>query len=158
MEDKSIKFLSANPDLCLGCRSCELACAGGKFSRITTNTKNKKNNRKVASSIIVTQVSDKKVPAICRHCDNAYCLELCPANAISRVQGVVIINDDKCTGCGICEQGCPYGVITMTSYTENGKEKSIANKCDLCIDRQVKDKNPLCYIACPTKAIGLVSK
>ncbi|QNO15813.1 4Fe-4S dicluster domain-containing protein [Alkalicella caledoniensis] len=155
--ESKVKFLATNPDLCLGCRSCELACGAGKAAKYTPEERNSK--RPIVPSIIVTQAQglNKKIPAYCRHCENSFCLQLCPAKAITREHGAVKINDDKCTGCGICEQGCPYGVITMTSYKVNERTKTLANKCDLCLDRQINDRTPLCYTACPTKAITLHS-
>jgi len=129
MEETKVKFLTADPDLCLGCRSCELACSAGKAAKFTKE--DKKAKRPIVPSIILTQSQENKIPAHCRHCENSYCLQLCPAKAIVRENGVVLINDEKCTGCGICEQGCPYGVITMTTYSINDKTKNIANKCDM---------------------------
>ena len=154
MHPKKFKFLSTDSTYCLGCKSCELACATRNATKHSLD-QDLMVHRTVVPNIIVTQSQDKKIPAHCRHCKDAICLQLCPAKAITKEKEVVIINHDTCTGCGICEQGCPYGVITMTTYTKDQKAKKIANKCDMCMDRQLKDKEPLCYTACPTKAISL---
>ncbi|WP_242661325.1 4Fe-4S dicluster domain-containing protein [Alkaliphilus metalliredigens] len=149
-----MKFITADSAYCLGCKGCELACTSRKASIYAVDEA--RINRTVVPNIIVTQSQDMKIPAHCRHCQEAFCLQLCPTKAITQEKKVVVINDDKCTGCGICEQGCPYGVITMAFYTKDQKIKKIANKCDMCMDRQSKDEDPLCYTACPTKAISLL--
>ncbi len=52
----------------------------------------------------------------CRDCE--YCMEVCPEQAIDRVQktdGVFeyVSDPDKCIGCGICAGICPCGIWTM---------------------------------------------
>jgi len=140
MEDKMVKSLRADPDYCVGCKGCEFACA---------------REHDAVTNIMVTQQGDKKIPAYCRHCEEAFCMQLCPTKAITRESGVVSLTEEKCIGCGICEQGCPYGVITMKARKDHPKNE-VAKKCDLCKDRQIKGSAPLCYEACPTKALALV--
>lgn len=74
----------------------------------------------------------------CNQCSEPSCAEICPTRAISRdeVQGVVVIDEDKCVGCGMCSLGCPYGGIHFGS----GDEKP--GKCDHCGGR------PACVEAC----------
>lgn len=52
----------------------------------------------------------------CRDCE--YCMEICPEQAITRVQNrdgtfEYISDPDKCIGCGICAGVCPCGIWTM---------------------------------------------
>lgn len=52
----------------------------------------------------------------CRDCE--YCLEICPEQAIKRLQGEegafeYISDPDKCIGCGICAGVCPCGIWIM---------------------------------------------
>jgi len=52
----------------------------------------------------------------CRDCE--YCLEICPEQAINRVQNSdgsfeYVSDPDKCIGCGICAGVCPCGIWTM---------------------------------------------
>ena len=37
------------------------------------------------------------------------CVEACPAEAISEVDGKYVINPDLCLDCGACEGACPVG-------------------------------------------------
>ncbi len=48
---------------------------------------------------------------VCDSCDN--CWLVCPEVTISRKNGEYLVNYDYCKGCGLCEQECPRGVVTM---------------------------------------------
>jgi len=99
----------------------------------------------------LTVVSQKEnlyhFPIVCNQCENAYCLNVCPAGAITRdTSGIVVIHKDKCIACGLCIEYCPIKVVVRDP--ETGK----AFKCELCRG------TPLCVEACPTGALELVSK
>ena len=52
------------------------------------------------------------VSDVCKHCEEAGCLEACPTGSIVRTaNGAVFVQDDVCNGCGACVVGCPFGVI-----------------------------------------------
>ena len=63
----------------------------------------------------------------CRHCDDPLCMKNCIAGAISKVDGVVKIDPNKCVGCYTCVLSCPYGCIVP------GKDGHSATKCELCM-------------------------
>jgi ferredoxin len=39
------------------------------------------------------------------------CVDECPAEAISMVDGIAVINPDECTECGACIDACPAEAI-----------------------------------------------
>jgi formate dehydrogenase iron-sulfur subunit len=85
---------------------------------------------------------------VCKHCENAGCLEACPTGAIIRNEfGDVYVQPDICNGCGYCVTACPFGVIDLNQ--EDGR----AWKCTLCYDRQRDGLEPACAKACPTQSI-----
>jgi formate dehydrogenase iron-sulfur subunit len=85
---------------------------------------------------------------VCKHCQNAGCLEACPTGAIIRNEfGDVYVQPDICNGCAYCTIACPFGVIDM--HEEDGR----AWKCTLCYDRQKDGLTPACAQACPTQSI-----
>lgn len=43
------------------------------------------------------------------------CVAVCPSNAISIVDGVAVVNQNICTGCGLCAKTCPNALITIRS-------------------------------------------
>ncbi|RKD30931.1 4Fe-4S dicluster domain-containing protein [Thermohalobacter berrensis] len=142
------KFLKINPKWCLGCKNCELACTSRKAE--------KSSEYEIKTNIYVTEANNIKSPIHCRHCEDAYCEKICPVNAIKSNDEVVYLDSEKCIGCQMCEQACPYGVISMSKSISDNSNKKIASKCDLCLDRQKNNQSPACYSACPVKAIELI--
>lgn len=87
------------------------------------------------------------VPKLCNHCEEAPCVQVCPVGAtFSTEDGVVLVDDEYCIGCGYCIQACPYGARWMHP------EKHVAAKCTWCYHRLGRDLTPACVEVCPTGA------
>jgi formate dehydrogenase iron-sulfur subunit len=85
---------------------------------------------------------------VCKHCQQASCLEVCPTNAIVRTEfDTVYIQQSVCNGCRDCIAACPYGVIGFNEKT------GTAQKCTMCYDRLQNGMQPACAKACPTESI-----
>jgi len=85
---------------------------------------------------------------VCKHCENAGCLEACPTGSIVRTEfGSVYVQPDICNGCGYCVVACPFGVI------DRNPDDGRAFKCTFCYDRQRGGLEPACAKACPTGSI-----
>jgi len=142
------KIISIDIEKCMGCKSCELACAvehsKTKDIYVTIRTGEKPGTR-----IMVESYGRKAIPVNCNHCEEAACLLACPTGAIYREEegGPVLVDHSKCIGCHMCVQACPFGVITVRA---DGKG---VLKCDLCIERLAEGKEPACVEACPTHAL-----
>jgi Fe-S-cluster-containing dehydrogenase component len=136
-----MKIVTMNPDLCVGCRNCEMACA---FARTKETCESKESNIKVNHYI------DERIliPMTCLHCSEAWCMEVCPAGAISRDEktNAVLIDKDKCAGCKMCILACPYGNIHFDSVD------LISRKCDLC------GGDPKCVTHCIAGALEFVEE
>ena len=106
---------------CTGCRLCEAMCSfvhEGEFNP-------------VKSRIKVVRTVERQLlhsnPVLCLQCRKAYCSDACSEKAITRnAHGTLIVDEDKCIGCGQCETRCPAGAIILDP------DKGIAAKCDLC--------------------------
>jgi len=93
-------------------------------------------------------------PRSCLHCDDAPCVTVCPTGAsYKRVEdGIVLVNEDVCIGCGLCAWACPYGA------RELDPAEKVMKKCTLCVDRiynetlPEEDRQPACVRACPAGA------
>jgi len=74
-------------------------------------------------------------------------MNACPVEAIgiSEKDGLVLIDKERCNGCGSCQEACPYGMIVFDEVEKR------ASKCDLCGGR------PQCVKACPMNALGIAS-
>ncbi|TET65193.1 4Fe-4S dicluster domain-containing protein [Candidatus Bathyarchaeota archaeon] len=104
---------------CSGCRKCEIACSLFHENRIWPE----------ASRIrIFMLVPGLEFPHFCAQCENYPCVESCPTQAlsISPKVGAVLVNVEKCTGCGQCIDACPGRIPHM-----HPTESSILI-CDLC--------------------------
>jgi len=138
------KEIFVKTDRCVGCRSCIMACAV-EHSASKTLFGAIAESPRPKSRVYVEWVSpDRKVPLVCRQCEDAPCMHACIAGAISRdADGVVRTDTDKCIGCWTCVMVCPYGVIGRHLETHQ------AYRCDRCPDREM----PACVSACPTGAL-----
>ncbi len=120
---------------CMGCRSCVSACA--VENHFTPDAAwNAMIEYEVGTYPVVNKVFNTMG---CMHCEHPSCKAACDAvgaKAISKnAYGVVLIDYNKCIGCGYCAAVCPYGVPQMNSktlaplYPGKGKEgaETIAN-------------------------------
>jgi carbon-monoxide dehydrogenase iron sulfur subunit len=142
------KVIVANIEHCMGCHSCELACA---VAHSVTKDLNMmvRVGEKPGVRIYLEAYKGLPIPIHCNHCEDAACLLACPTGAIHREdeKGPVMVDTSKCIGCRMCVQACPFGVITMNA---NGKG---VLKCDLCTERLKEGQEPACVMACPTKVL-----
>jgi len=87
------------------------------------------------------------VPKICNHCTETPCVQLCPVGASYRTpDGLILVDEQRCIGCGYCVQACPYGSRFIHPV------KHVASKCTFCYHRVTKGLKPACVEACPVGA------
>lgn len=152
------RFVNAVPDKCIGCRTCEIACAMahpcGEEEMAQQNFQPR---------LTVVRGGKITVPVLCRQCDDAACVKACPANAIIFTDDTVQVLQEKCLGCKTCVAACPYGAMNIVQVPAepmpgnfvSHRMRAIAQKCDLCIHRA---EGPACISVCPTKALHLVDR
>ena len=130
-----MKVLSYDPELCVGCHTCEEVCSETWF-----------------------KVTDAEKSCICIHEDTggngevtvsaAYCVQLgecidvCPTGALVRdKRGIVRLRKKLCVGCLSCVGFCPY--LAMLYHRDQTEPfKCIA--CGKCADE------------CPAEALAIV--
>jgi len=87
------------------------------------------------------------VPKLCNQCDNPPCVQVCPVGATFTTEdGVVLVDEKRCIGCGYCIQACPYGARYLHPIKET------ADKCTFCYHRVTQGLLPACVEVCPTQA------
>lgn len=139
-------FIKTNFDLCTGCGICQLACSMSQSKEHTKEDGSALgyNPRLSRLRIIHKRENLYHKPVVCNQCENAYCMNVCPAKAYERDDtGTVLINIEKCVGCGICVKYCPEELIYVCAETKK------AVKCNMC------HGDPACVKACPTGALKL---
>ena len=143
-----MKKIVIRVDRCMGCKSCELACAVAHSA-----TKNLMltvlSGKKPGYRVNVEAAGRYSVPLHCNHCEDAPCIMACPTGALNRKDDdePVVFDAEKCIGCTMCVEACPVGVLTV-----NVEGKGVL-KCDLCIERLEQGLEPACVAACPTAAL-----
>jgi carbon-monoxide dehydrogenase iron sulfur subunit len=149
---KTDKMIVCRIERCLGCRSCELACAV-VHSNSKELLKAVQEQPLPQKRVSVEAAGGHGLPLQCRHCEDAPCVMICPTEAMHRASqtGPVLIDQDRCIGCKLCMVVCPFGVISLA---RDGKG---VIKCDACIERTAAGGEPACVAACPTKALQFVS-
>ncbi len=145
---------------CMGCRACVAACA------VENHFTPEAPWNVMIEYEVGTYPTVKKIynTMNCMHCEQPSCKAACDAvgaKAISKNQfGVVLIDYDKCIGCGYCAAVCPYGVPQMNKtvadlYAGKGKtpyeniaykerhpthrkKAKVAEKCTFCTHKLEK--------------------
>ena len=145
---KAKRFINVRPERCVGCEVCVLACSShheGVASRSLSRIRN--DFDALAPTFYY--------PKLCLQCDYPECYFACPlkdeALCIDAETGVRYINEDKCVGCGICVDACPFDPPRISI----DKGRMVALKCDLCRDRE---NGPACVEFCQTGALMLAGE
>lgn len=153
---------------CIGCNACVVACKqentlpdGVFFTRTLSEEYG-----------VYPLVNRVYIPTLCNHCEDAPCEKVCPSGATyTRVDGIVMVDQDKCIGCGSCAVACPYdqrtkleqkkfddglfGEGTLTPFEQSGYSRwtpGTVTKCDFCSGRVDAGLDPACVVTCPTDA------
>lgn len=97
------------------------------------------------SSVEGSYTKEFFVPKLCNQCKKPACVQVCPVGATYRTgDGVVLVDRQRCIGCGYCVQACPYGARFIHPVLH------VADKCTWCYHRLVKGMLPVCVEVCPT--------
>jgi len=147
LEKHMHKVIIADVRKCMACRTCEIVCAWAHSKSGTLEEAMKGQPR-----VNVEAAQDFAIPMLCRHCEDAPCIRICPTGALHRqdLNGSVLIDQDLCIGCKLCLIVCPFGTI-VPSY-----DGRTVLKCDLCQDRLEAGKEPACVVSCPMLALKFV--
>ncbi|MCY4053535.1 MAG: 4Fe-4S dicluster domain-containing protein [Hyphomicrobiales bacterium] len=152
-------------DTCVGCHACVVSCkewnTGGYPAPLSDAQPYGREPsgaflNRVHSYETANETSQRTVyfPKSCLHCENAQCVTVCPTGASYKraEDGIVLVDEDLCIGCGLCAWACPYGAREMDPVV------GVMKKCTLCIDRIYNEnippaeRRPACVNACPAGA------
>lgn len=127
-----------NPDICSGCRTCEIVCstyhdgvAAPSLARLFV--------RKDVQDACTTDI------LACKQCAGAECVAVCPSGAchVDKETGARVIDETLCVGCQLCLNACPC----EPPRVRYNAAKNVCFKCDLC------GGEPQCVKFCPMGAL-----
>ncbi|MEM7169461.1 MAG: 4Fe-4S dicluster domain-containing protein [Pseudomonadota bacterium] len=164
-------------DTCVGCHACVVNCkewntggypaplsdlnpygaaqSGAWLNRVHSFEAVYEDNANAArDGASQSQSRTVHFPKSCLHCQDAACVTVCPTGASYKREedGIVLVQEDLCIGCGLCSWACPYGAREMDPTG------GVMKKCTLCIDRiyneeiEEAQRQPACVNTCPAKA------
>ena len=153
-------------DTCVGCHACVTACKGWNDQGYGAPLSDQDAHGAAPSGTFLNRVHSYQVtppdaapmivnfPRSCLHCADAPCVTVCPTGASYKraEDGIVLVNEDACIGCGLCAWACPYGARELDAAA------GVMKKCTLCVDRIYNEtipeaqRQPACVITCPVGA------
>jgi Fe-S-cluster-containing hydrogenase component 2 len=147
LETPKSGVLIHDPSVCAGCGVCEVMCSlyhegvlGPALAR---------------SHVVRRPFTAEHGYDVCRQCSSPSCYLACPlkdkAMRVDWTTGATYVDEDECTGCGICTRACPFDPPRI----KMNAEKNVAFKCDLCRGREA---GPLCVEYCPFQALKFVPR
>ena len=116
------RFIIADTQKCIGCRTCEVACVVSHQQDQDCSTV---SARRFAPRIRVVKSDELSTATLCRQCEDAPCANVCPEGAIRHEGDVWRVDQRLCIGCKSCMVACPYGAMTVM-LTDEGVQ---ALKC-----------------------------
>lgn len=126
---------------CIGCQSCTISCTienqspVGQFRTVVNQYEVKTDTNE--------GVAQMMMPRLCNHCDEPPCVPVCPVQATyQHKDGIVVVDSDRCVGCGYCVQACPYDARFIN------EETNTADKCTFCTHRLDAGLLPACVESC----------
>lgn len=112
----------------------------------------------IPSACMACEERGYEVSNMCKGCLAHPCMEVCPKEAISMVNGKSYIDQEKCIKCGKCKSACPYDAIAKKERPcqhacgvgaiesdAQGRAKINNDKCVSC---------GMCMVSCPFGAIS----
>jgi len=150
-----MKEVVVHPERCVGCMQCMAACATAHSKAKTLFAATLESPVPKSRVHVGVGLYDEGFPNRCRHCDPAPCILGCLPGAISRDMSTntVLIDPDRCINCASCAMVCPFGVLRYHEEDAAPPGKTVAVKCDNCIQRQDVGLTPACVEVCKSGAL-----
>lgn len=142
------KMIVTDRARCSGCQRCEMMCTLKNDSRVCQHIARVRvwDNYNFGAGADTGEGALKNCRFTvehCKQCEDANCMKYCPVHAIyaDEKTGARVVDAERCIGCGMCAQACPWNMPRIDSET------SVSTKCISC---------GRCAEQCPNGAILFV--
>ena len=142
------KLIVTDRARCSGCQRCEMMCSLRNDGRVCQTTARVRvwpnyNFGKGSNGPDGIYRNCQFTVEHCKQCKDAACMKNCPVHAIyaDPETGARVVDTDKCIGCGLCHEACPWNMPQVDPVI--GK----STKCIAC---------GRCAVQCPNGAIKFV--
>lgn len=102
---------------CVGCGACALSC------KTENNTSDRSNGQTFNWADFIYKTEGKfpnvrftAMPTLCNHCTDAFCVNECPVTPKAMFKsedGMTLHNNERCIGCQLCQDACPYSALDV---------------------------------------------
>jgi carbon-monoxide dehydrogenase iron sulfur subunit len=139
-----MKKVYIKEEVCIGCHLCEVYCQLQQ-AQSTDLVKVFKGELRPLPRLRVEEKGIISLSIRCQHCEDAPCVQACLTGALARdpVSSLVMVDKERCLGCGTCLLVCPLGALRL-----DVEQKKMV-KCDLCQGKEI----PACVANCPNEAL-----
>ena len=110
------RFIDINPERCIGCGTCQSACADAHRMQGLQDT----------PRLALVKTGGISAALACHHCEGAPCAEVCPVNAIEHDGDRIHVKEQECIGCRLCAIACSFGAI----HPDGTSIAGVAGMCD----------------------------
>lgn len=139
---KNQRVIVYEPELCTGCRHCEIACVFKHYGNVDLS-------KSYIRILFNGENGNATFEAVnCQHCEEPICVSVCPSEALTKdeVTGWVTVNSLKCIGCQMCVYMCPLSIPIFD------EEQKATAKCDFC------GGDPECVKHCSPAALKVMTR
>ena len=114
---------------CVGCGCCTLACKAEN----NTRTRAGGQSHNWADLVMKTEGTFPNavhavMPVLCNHCTEAPCVKVCPVSPkamFKTPEGITMHDNERCIGCRLCQQACPYSNLELDDRSTFGETYSV---------------------------------
>jgi Fe-S-cluster-containing dehydrogenase component len=114
---------------CVGCGACAFAC------KAENNTRNRADGQSHNWADFVMKTEGRfpntthwVMPVLCNHCSDAPCVKNCPVTPKAMFKtpdGITMHDEERCIGCRMCQNTCPYSNGNLGEASLAGEAYSV---------------------------------
>lgn len=118
-----------NLQKCVSCGCCTISCK----TEHNTRTRGGGQSFNHADLMMATEGTFPStgywvMPVLCNHCTDAPCVRVCPVTPkamFKTPEGITMHDPERCIGCRMCQQACPYSNFELGEASRRGEEYSV---------------------------------